>query len=534
MTYKNYIKNVGFASFIMMMSVFASRIIGIFREIAIAGTHGIKADVDAYQIAFVLPEILNHIVASGFLSITFIPIFTSYLLSNNKNEGYKIFSIILNSFGSFLIVCIFISMIFAPLLVKILAPGITDITTFESAVKMTRIIIPAQFFFFYGGLLMAIQFAHEKFFIPALAPLIYNLSIICGGLFLSPFIGIEGFAWGALFGAFFGNFLLQYIAAKKLDMKYYPCLVFNHPALLKYIKLTLPLMFGLTMTFSVEIIMKFFGSYLDKGSIAAMNYALRIMFILVGLFGQAIGVASYPFMAKLAQNNDLSSLNELLNTTMKLIFFVIPFSILFIVLRYEIVLMLFQRGQFDANASFVTAQILPFFMIGAFAFAAQNIVSRGYYAIQNTIFPVVCTSICVVLSLPIIFLFMQAFKAIGIAAGISITIFIQCFILFEFWSKKSLNIEKNKVYVFFLQIILISLLIGVILFATHFGLKNIIDNKSFYGSFVIAFLITIEFLFVFFLSGHIFKNKEIQFLYNNTLKKILYYGKKNPIDSSKN
>ena len=249
---------------------------------------------------------------------------------------------------------------------------------------------------------MAIQFTNEKFFIPALAPLIYNFSIICCGLLLGPFIGMEGFAWGVLAGAFIGNFAVQIIGARKLGIRYYPVISFTHPDLIKYIKLTLPLMIGLTMTFSTEILLKFFGSYLDEGSIAAMNYALRVMLILVGLFGQAIGVASYPFMAKLAQKGDISGLNNLLNKTLKFIFLVIPISILFMILSQEIITILFQRGQFNAQATLVTAGILPFFMFGAFAFSAQNIVSRGFYATQNTIFPAVFTTICVVLTLPLI------------------------------------------------------------------------------------------------------------------------------------
>ncbi|MCP4762258.1 MAG: murein biosynthesis integral membrane protein MurJ, partial [archaeon] len=363
-------KKVGFASFIMMASVFASRVIGVFREMAIAGFGGINTGVDAYQIAFIIPEILNHIVASGFLSITFIPIFAHYLSLNQENKGYKIFSIIINTFGLLLVCFIIVTLIWAPALVSFFAPGIQNPETFALAVKMTRIIIPAQFFFFCGGLFMAVQFANEKFFIPALAPLIYNLFIIAGGLLLGPFIGMEGFAWGVLAGAFIGNFAIQIIGARKLGLKYYPIINFTHPDLIKYIKLTLPLMAGLTMTFSTEILLKFFGSYLDPGNIAAMNYSLRVMFILVGLFGQAIGVASYPFMAKLAQNGDIMELNHLLNKTLKFILLVIPISTLFMILSQEIITILFQRGQFDAKATLVTAGILPFFMIGAFAFSA--------------------------------------------------------------------------------------------------------------------------------------------------------------------
>ena len=196
MAHTSTFKKIGIASFIMMASIFASRVIGLVRDMTIAGIGGLQAKVDAYQVAFIIPDILNHVVASGFLSITFIPIFSRYLSQGRSDHGWRVFSLILNTFGSILVLLILLSMIFAPFLVRSFAPGITDPAVSALAVKMTRIIIPAQFFFFTGGLLMAVQFASERFVIPALAPLIYNLLIIAGGLVLSPILGMEGFAWG--------------------------------------------------------------------------------------------------------------------------------------------------------------------------------------------------------------------------------------------------------------------------------------------------------------------------------------------------
>ncbi|OGR20801.1 MAG: murein biosynthesis integral membrane protein MurJ [Desulfobacula sp. RIFOXYA12_FULL_46_16] len=527
-THDTILKKIGMASFIMMASVFTSRVIGVFREMTIAGIGGVKAGVDAYQIAFIIPEILNHIVASGFLSITFIPIFSHYLSSGRKEEGYRVFSIILNSFGSLLLCFILITMIWAGPLVHAFAPGIKDPLTFALAVKMTRIIIPAQFFFFCGGLLMAIQFAHEKFFIPALAPLIYNLSIILCGLFLAPAMGMEGFAWGVLAGAFLGNFAIQLLGTKKIDIRYSLTLGFNHPDLIRYIKLTLPLMLGLTMTFSTEILLKFFGSWLSEGSIAAMNYALRIMFLLVGLFGQAVGVASYPFMAKLAGQGKISELNKILNSTLKYIFLVIPFSVLFMVISREIIVLLFQRGRFDVQATLVTAAILPFFMIGAFGFSAQTIVSRGYYALQNTLFPALFSSLCVALSFPLIYFLMTLMGPRGIALGLSLSVIVQAFVLYECWSKKSGNSEKKEVYLFFLNIIPVSFFMGILLFLSVFALRKVFDSMAFHGALMIAGITGIEFVILFFLAGKILKINEILVLYEKILHRFLPWMKKLP------
>jgi len=138
-------RKVGIAALIMMASIFLSRVIGLFREQAIAYIAGAGGSVDAYQIAFIIPEILNHIVASGFLSVTFIPIFAKYLAENREDEGWEVFSIVFTGFGCLLILLIIIAFIFAPQLVSLFAPGLSDTIRREAAIRMTRIIIPAQF-----------------------------------------------------------------------------------------------------------------------------------------------------------------------------------------------------------------------------------------------------------------------------------------------------------------------------------------------------------------------------------------------------
>ena len=520
MTDTSLLKKVGIASFIMMASVFASRLLGVGREVAIAFTGGVTGNVDAYQIAFIIPEILNHVVASGFLSITFIPIFAHYLAKNNEKEGWKIFSIIFNTFGLLLLIFIIISFIFAPEIVAMLAPGIQDPVLFKSAVKMTRIIIPAQFFFFTGGLFMAVQFAKEKFFIPALAPLVYNLGIITGGLLLNPWLGIEGFAWGVLAGSFFGNFFIQWIGAKRVNLQFNFIIDLKHPDFIKYVVLTIPLMVGLTMTFSTEIFLKFFGSYLDKGSIAALNYSLRIMFILVGLFGQAVGMASYPFMAKLAEKSDFIQLNSLLNNTLKFLLLVIPFSILFIILRYEIVVIIFQRGKFDVQATILTSNILPFLMAGTFAFAAQTVVARGFYACKNTLLPAIFSTISVLLSIPLFFFFMKILQARGIGLALSLSAMLQTIILYEMWNWKTKNNQKKEVYKFFVKISCISILIGMLLWRTTLFLQGIIDNTIFTGALLIAIITGLLFLILIAVTCFVFKIEEFSILFQKTKNKL--------------
>jgi putative peptidoglycan lipid II flippase len=479
---KSLYKKIGIASLIMMASVFLSRVIGLFREMVIAYIGGAGAQVDAYQVAFVIPEVLNHILASGFLSVTFIPIFSRYLARDQEIEGWRVFSIILNCFGCFLALLILIAIVLAPQLIGLIAPGIENKEILSDAVRMTRIILPAQLFFFAGGLFMAVQFAKERFFIPALAPLLYNLAIVAGGTLLGPWLGMDGFAWGVLIGAFTGNLFIQFLGARKTGVKYFFIFNLRHPDLRKYVFLTLPLMVGLTMTFSTEFFFRLFGSYLPQGSIAILNFGLRIMLILVGLFGQALGTASFPFMAKLAADNKIDEMNRLLNNALRFLALVIPFSVLLMVLRSEVVLMIFQRGKFDAAATFLTADVLMYFLVGAFAFAAYTVVVRGYFASQNTLFPAVYGGIAVLLSVPLYILGMNLLGARGVALAVSLSGIFQVTVLYAFWNKRSNNTGSRRVYLFYAKMICFAALTGIFLAWFKSTSLSWIDSTTFFGS----------------------------------------------------
>jgi putative peptidoglycan lipid II flippase len=486
----------------------------------IAHIGGAGASVDAYQVAFVIPDILNHIVASGFMSVTFIPIFSRYLASNREDHGWKVFSIILNCFGCFLVVLIIVAVIFAPQLITLIAPGLKNPGTIAIAVRMTRIILPAQLFFFVGGLLMAVQFSKERFFIPALAPLLYNLGIISGGILLGPWIGMEGFAWGVLIGAFTGNLFVQFFGVRKTGFKYFFIFDLGHSDLRKYVFLTLPLMVGLTMTFSTEFFFRLFGSYLPEGSIAVLNFGLRIMLILVGLFGQAVGTASFPFLARMVAENKLNEMNRLLNQTLRFLALVIPFSVLLMVLRSEVVRIIFQRGKFDATATALTAEVLMYLLVGAFAFAAYTIVVRGYFACQNTFFPALYGTIVVLLSIPLYLLGMNFLGVRGVALAVSLSGTFQVTVLYALWNKRSNNTGSRHVYIFYVKIMCFSAVLGVFLAWFKSSAFFWIDSTTFQGSLMVSLLTGAVFLVILLATGYGLKIKEVMELANRLARKL--------------
>jgi putative peptidoglycan lipid II flippase len=512
-------KKIGIASAIMMASVFLSRVIGLLREMVIAYVAGAGAEVDAYQVAFIIPDILNHVAASGFLSVTFIPIFSKYLAAGKKDDGWQTVSIIMTCSGSLLAVGIGVAFVFTPQLISILAPGLDNPAMISKAIYMTRIILPAQFFFFAGGLFMAVQFSLERFAIPAMAPLIYNLGIILGGLLLGPWLGVAGFSYGVLAGAFIGNFGLQFWGAKRAGMKLRIRMDFFHPDLKRYILLTLPLMVGLSMTFSTEFFLKFFGSFLPEGSIAALNYGLRVTLMLVGFFGQAVGTASFPFMAGLAAENKISEMNNLLNDTLRYLSLVIPISVLVMVLRKEVVQILFERGRFDASATELTSSALVYLLIGAFAFASQTVVVRGYYALQNTLFPAIFGTLAVCASIPLYIVGMNFMGINGVGLAISISAILQMMVLFMLWNRRTANMGSKKVYKAYAKMILISIPIGFTLNLAGQEIYPEIWQGNFSGNILTCAVSGVLFTVLIIISGYLLKITEIREVTNRIVGK---------------
>jgi len=515
-------KNIGIATLIMMASIFLSRVMGYFREMTIAAMAGANSAVDAYRVAFVLPEILNHVLASGFLSITFIPIFSAYLAKDDEAGGWRIFSVIITTLGALLLVLIALCMIFAPRIVPLLAFGRKDPAFLQMAIHMTRIILPAQLFFFVGGLLMAVQFTKERFFIPALAPLIYNLAIITAGLVLGPRLGVEGFSWGALLGAFLGNFVIQVLGAAKVGLKFRFQFNLLDSDLRRYFFLTLPLMLGLTMTFSMEIFSKFFGSFLPPGAISWLDYAKITMLMLVAFFGQAVGVASYPYLSRLAAQQRLAEMNRMFNTILKyLSTLVIPTSILMWVLRYEILRVLFQRRAFVSEDTRMTAIALTGFLVGAVAFAAQTVVNRGFYATQNTMLPTIYSTVAVIISLPFYWLGLKMYGLLGVALAISLSAIIQVAVLYAIWNRRSDNVESRMVYASLAKTVLAGFPLGAMLWWAHRLLSAQIETVSFQGCFTVIILVSIFFVSLMALGGWIFKVEGIRYLWGRLRRRLL-------------
>src|SRR6202163_3950763 len=170
---------------IVMGGILLSRVLGFFREWTVAHQVGSNAMTDAYYAAFTLPDFLNYLVAGASLSVTFIPVFTKYAAEDREDEAWRVFSTVITFMGVALTALVIAGEIFAPQLAQLIAPGFGPQEK-QRVIFLTRLMLPAQICFYEGSILSAVQYAKGRFVIPSLAPLIYNIGIILGGILLAP------------------------------------------------------------------------------------------------------------------------------------------------------------------------------------------------------------------------------------------------------------------------------------------------------------------------------------------------------------
>ena len=415
---KQTAKKVGIAALILSASILLSRVLGFLREAVVLYLHGASEVTDAYYAAFTLPDLMSYFLAGGTLSITFIPLFSSFISKGDEEGGWRLFSIVATTMGSALALFTVIAFLLAPYVVPKLNPGFDSAEQIELAIAMTRIVLPAQLLFYFGGLLNATLFVRETFWPAAISPLIYNVCIIAGGLLLAPWLGIQGFAVGVLAGALLGPFGVPFLASRKhLRFK----LEFNprDKGFQQFVLLTLPLLIGVGLVTVDDWLLKFFGSSVD-GAISWLSNSRKLMLVCFAIIGQAAGQAALPFMTRLFHEEKEEELAELMTTSLRRVVFLATIAACgLIVAAIPIVYVIFQRGAFSADDANMTSMLLVLFAAGLPAWAAQTFIARGFYARKNTLTPMVISTCVVGVAVPLYWFLYGVFDIPGLALASS-------------------------------------------------------------------------------------------------------------------
>jgi len=402
------------ATLLLISAVMASRVIGYARDAYIAWAYGAAGATDAYVAAFTLPDFLNYVVAGGAASITFISIYTRFLAEKRYEDAGRTFSIIISVMTVVMIVGTIVAEIFAPQFVRWFVHGFTP-EKIDLCVRLTRILLPAQIFFYVGGVVSAVLLSHRLFLFPAFGPLLYNVFIILGGVVAGRRLGIASLAYGALIGSFVGPFLASVIGAAKMGTGYRPSFDISNPAFREWVKLSVPLMLGFSLVTADDWILRHYASS-GVGDITRLTFAKRLFAVPIAVLGQATGQASLPFFARLFNEKKLKEFSDTVNDS---VYRVSAASLLatawMMVAALPLIDLVYRRGKFSVADTQLSAVYFLWFSLSLVLWSAQGLYARAFYAAGDTLTPMTAVTIITVASLPIYSFLFHKFGVIGLA-----------------------------------------------------------------------------------------------------------------------
>jgi putative peptidoglycan lipid II flippase len=421
-------RRMGIAAAIVAGGVLVSRILGLVRQIIFAWLLGAGATGDEYFVAFLIPDLLNYLLAGAYMAITLIPLLSKRFAVGDEDDARHAFWAIARPLTLAIGTLVLIAMPFVETVLRAIEPGFTEAQVAEAS-RLTRIVLPAQVFFILGQLFTAWQFARERFVIPALGPIVYNLGIIVGGLLGAlgqddP--GADGFAWGALGGAFFGIFVLQWWGAHRQGLRLPSARLGRHPAVRRYFALAIPLMLGQSLVVLDEQLGRAFGSLTANGGISWLTFGRQTMLVPVGVIAQAAGVAAYPFLARLAAEGKHREMAAAVGRAVR---FVIVLSLVaaagLMAMSIPITRVLYERGSFGPIDTLASAGTVVLFAIGVPMWGIQQILARGFYAREEMWAPVVVGTAATVAAVPTYWALnhWMGIEGLALASSLAITLY---------------------------------------------------------------------------------------------------------------
>lgn len=420
------INNITVAAALVALSSLISRLLGVVRDRILAGRFGAGEELDIYYAAFRIPDLIFNLVVLGALSAGFIPVFSALIKDKDKSgregrtknkEAWRLASNVLNFLILGLLVLSVFGIIFAPRLVALITPGFSLEAQAETA-RLTRIMFLSPVFLGISGILGGILQSFKRFLIYSFSPIFYNIGIILGAVYFVPQWGIIGLAWGVVLGAGL-HFLVQIPSVSHLGFNYSFFLSFKDKAARQIGRLMIPRTMSLAISQINLVVVTIIASGLPGGSLTAFNFANNLQAFPVGIFGISYAIAAFPALAESA--NDKEKLTQhFSNAIRQILFFIIPATILIVALRAQIIRVVLGTGNFDWRSTFMTMDALGFFALSLFAQATIPLLTRVFYARQNSRTPFYFGLIAIVVNIILSFYFGQMMGVAGLALAFSI------------------------------------------------------------------------------------------------------------------
>jgi len=425
-----------------------SRLMGLFRDRLFAAKFGAGPQLDTYFAAFRIPDFIYNLLIVGAISSAFIPVFTRFLAKNKDKEALETADSVMNIVLVLWLIFALLIFIFTYPLMHKLAPGFEP-WQLEQSVKLTRIMLLSPLFFGISTVCGSILNSYRRFFSYALAPVLYNAGIILGVALFAEKIGVYALAYGVIFGAFL-HMTVQFINAYLVGFRYRPILNLS-PGVKRIIKLSGPRVLGMATDQINAIVQVIIGSTLFAGAITVLSLAQNLAFLPVGLFGVALSTAVFPTLSEKASLRDFSGfVKDFSRIARTILFLIIPVSVIFIILRAQIVRLILGTGHFTWNDTKLTYGILGILAISMFASGLIPLLTRSFYALEDTKTPLKIAITTVVVNILLALIFTGKigglnFGTKGLALAFTISAILQMLLLLIYLKKKIKHLDGKKI-----------------------------------------------------------------------------------------
>ena len=469
---------VGAAAIIAAGNV-ASRVLGLVRETVIAYLFGATGYVSVFRVAATIIQTLYDFLVGGMVSAALVPVFSDFASRENRDELWRVASVVLNVLAIFLALAVLVLEIFAPQLVWILGSGY-DAELQRAAVEMLRLVLPAVFFLGMSGIVTGLLYSLKRFAYPAFTTAAYNAGIVIVALALSPIFGITSLIVGILIGSAL-QVALQLPALR--DLRYRCAIDFSHPALRKILKLYAPVVAGLSISVVGVAIDRNLASHTGPQSLAWMQDATVLVQFPLGLVATAISFAILPELSRQStvasqpSNFQLptSNFQSTLAFGIKLVFLLIlPATVGLFILARPIVALLFEHGAFTPNDTDWTSLALQFYLLGLPFAAIDQPLVFAFYARKNTLLPNLVQFVAVAIYLVVALALVQPLGMIGLVIANSAMLTGHALIMLWLTRTRLGGFDRQGVIGLTIKVIVASIAMGAAVFVIAQTLDSIL------------------------------------------------------------
>jgi putative peptidoglycan lipid II flippase len=499
-------KNIG----VMSIAVFLSRILGLVRDQIMTYFFGTTYINDAFNVAYNIPNLLRRLFGEGALSAAFVPMYNELGITKGKKEQMLFAINVVSILTLFLSMLTLIGIVFAPLIVRLLYPGLSE-PTILLAIKLSRIMFPYLFFIGLSSTFIAILNSHDYFFMTGLSSALLNIGMVLTVIAPHLIWGITNeqliiwAGWGVFLGGLLQT-LINYPYLKKIGYSFKFILTFSGTAITDLWKRFIPAMIGIGIREINLIADALMASFLPVGSITSLGIGNRLMQMPLGIFGISTGSAVLPMYSKSITDKNWSELSGSLRfATVSLVLIMLPITSLIGVLGKDFVRILFERGVFDSTASLMTTQALFYYSLGLIFFSLNQTITPLFYANKDTKTPVKIAAYMVLLNIILNFILMQFIQHRGLALSTSITAMVNYCVLIYLIRKSIPEVNLKGIITPIVKLLGLVILLTAVLYTvnTLFNIddiklliiKDVVSGVIFFGLFIfLAYLLKVPYL----------------------------------------